>query len=347
MDALHIWSFTGPSPRAWGIPGANVRIAFRCRSIHTCVGNTSLYAPRSSRLSVHPHVRGEYQTVSILRAGVDGPSPRAWGIHTREPVQRRGWRSIPTCVGNTRWRGPPRRAPSVHPHVRGEYATGRTALVRGPHGPSPRAWGIPHTLYHRIEMPRSIPTCVGNTRTVVWVGGCPAVHPHVRGEYSIGRVTPLTKEGPSPRAWGILIRPRHYAAPIRSIPTCVGNTRLLSARLIFFSVHPHVRGEYVGLSSVRTSGYGPSPRAWGILRPLVQGVAKGRSIPTCVGNTRTLPGIARHTRVHPHVRGEYFSPCCTSSRSIGPSPRAWGILTRLLCPEVMCRSIPTCVGNTR
>ena len=51
---------TGSSPRAWGTRYASALRVTGCRFIPTCVGNTRSEGPRSARLTVHPHVRGEH-----------------------------------------------------------------------------------------------------------------------------------------------------------------------------------------------------------------------------------------------------------------------------------------------
>ena len=131
--------------------------------------------------------------------------------------------------------------------------------------------------------------------------------------------------GSSPRAWGLFADGRFEVHPWRYIPTCVGFMRQLCVVPRNLSVHPHVRGVYVGILGadddpkrfiptcvgfMRSTSFmaglmfGSSPRAWGLC-----GKAQG----------------ARPTRsVHPHVRGVY-------------AERVWF----LVYPE---RFIPTCVG---
>ena len=278
------WRMAGPSPRAWGIPLAAVMVCGRLRSIPTCVGNTWCPPEAPATLSVHPHVRGEYSSSSSPRASAGGPSPRAWGI--LRSAARRGprVRSIPTCVGNTRPASPTRSSGPVHPHVRGEYCA--APLDEGREcGPSPRAWGIHEARSTVPSQPRSIPTCVGNTAHPRKHNGHPPVHPHVRGEYKHCKRLARGLRGPSPRAWGILFRGRAWSTNDRSIPTCVGNTRMRAVTSRTPTVHPHVRGEYIAYPRRQMHVDGPSPRAWGIRFRLARCLALRRSIPTCVGNT--------------------------------------------------------------
>ena len=95
------WSPSGSSPRAWGTRPWRWCWTARCRFIPTCVGNTRCRLPRSSRCSVHPHVRGEHAYLVPDADVEDGSSPRAWGTQAAAQVGRSSCRFIPTCVGNT------------------------------------------------------------------------------------------------------------------------------------------------------------------------------------------------------------------------------------------------------
>ena len=222
--ALRRERIRGSSPRAWGIqhPGKAARQPYRF--IPTCVGNTSRLSYKSYGSTVHPHVRGEYPQAALRAIRTVGSSPRAWGIPEVDHLRYAPSRFIPTCVGNTsqRRRGYPDQP--VHPHVRGEYPSQILPSGRW-NGSSPRAWGIPHSVGSRGCRIRFIPTCVGNTLGLRLQGRKEAVHPHVRGEYSVLEVWKYPPAGSSPRAWGILRCTVRTIARIRFIPTCVGNTR--------------------------------------------------------------------------------------------------------------------------
>ena len=132
------------------------------RFIPTCVGNTPGTICFVRGMPVHPHVRGEYLQRSGSGKRRGGSSPRAWGIlfGCHEIIE--ALRFIPTCVGNTEWRGVESVSTPVHPHVRGEYSLPFTFdldIV----GSSPRAWGIRMLGVYGATSVRFIPTCVGNT----------------------------------------------------------------------------------------------------------------------------------------------------------------------------------------
>ena len=132
----------------------------------------------------------------------------------------------------------------------------------------------------------------------------------------------------------------------RSIPTCVGNTRLASVFGAVMAVHPHVCGEYLMYEGTRYRRSGPSPRVWGIHDDDIHFILMDRSIPTCVGNTHTCDKVPPPLSVHPHVCGEYSLALVGGFRGCGPSPRVWGVLRNNYRKLEKNRSIPTCVGNT-
>ena len=173
----------GPSPRAWGSRPRRVLEFDQVRSIPTCVGLTREANASASFSPVHPHVRGAHGASWRGRFPHHGPSPRAWGSREDTASRLTSLRSIPTCVGLTApSTGMPRR-PAVHPHVRGAHQF-RPFVWADLRGPSPRAWGSPPRRPRGVIHPRSIPTCVGLTARVPWVGITPPVHPHVRGAHA-------------------------------------------------------------------------------------------------------------------------------------------------------------------
>ena len=233
-----------PPPHAWGIQVLTILMERDGRFIPTCVGNTPRKARPAPGKTVHPHVRGEYSPVPAPQRSRCGSSPRAWGIHLRQWESPLVSRFIPTCVGNTTNSQAYSPEGSVHPHVRGEYSRPE-AREKASAGSSPRAWGILDDSIHNALIARFIPTCVGNTCTVVVEPPPPPVHPHVRGEYRPAGDIGGSHGGSSPRAWGILSGSAAERAHPRFIPTCVGNTTSRQSSSATVPVHPHVRGEYM------------------------------------------------------------------------------------------------------
>ena len=152
--------------------------------------------------------------------------------------------------------------------------------------------------------------------------------------------------GSSPRAWGILAGIALDIAEERFIPTCVGNTGSVFTESAYSTVHPHVRGEYIGQEEQRVFAGGSSPRAWGILFQQFEEFNRTRFIPTCVGNTTSNGSSQSINPVHPHVRGEYQQAVDEVALGDGSSPRAWGIPALCGSWREPDRFIPTCVGNT-
>ena len=213
----------------------------------------------------------------------------------------------------------------VHPHARGEHyevAGEGHPLV----GSSPRPWGTHAQRALRRRWRRFIPTPVGNTldRDLRRAGA----------------------GGSSPRPWGTLGFLAGRLVGDRFIPTPVGNT--ISARLKQppSSVHPHARGEHYTGSTVAELDAGSSPRPWGTPPPPGWPSARGRFIPTPVGNTRRRNCANSPTSVHPHARGEHSLCSCAAVACCGSSPRPWGTLTLVIGAVGMLRFIPTPVGNT-
>ena len=213
-------------------------------------------------------------------------------------------------------------------------------------GPSPRAWGSRMGRGLTYAVSRSIPTCVGLTRCWSIRVRVSVVHPHVRGAHQSANRTPNSATGPSPRAWGSPARLALCRAYPRSIPTCVGLTRISARWARRWSVHPHVRGAHDVVLGVYREEYGPSPRAWGSRTGGFPYGTRDRSIPTCVGLTPTSAKPRVEDAVHPHVRGAHARWIGPMVCDDGPSPRAWGSQSTGGCPRPGFRSIPTCVGLT-
>ena len=107
----------------------------------------------------------------------------------------------------------------------------------------------------------------------------------MRGEYPLVARTPIHVLGSPPHAWGIHKHDEDEGGVDRITPTCVGNTLRSSTIKYLFQDHPHMRGEYVVISSRRGILIGSPPHAWGILGLNTIGVLRDRITPTCVGNT--------------------------------------------------------------
>ncbi len=172
----------------------------------------------------------------------------------------------------------------VHPHMCGEFAE-FVPDIPNVSGSSPHVWGILLVLQLQRVQLRFIPTCVGNSKTLIQHHTYETVHPHMCGEFIIDMKEEYGVNGSSPHVWGILICTHLFLMSIRFIPTCVGNSNAFNIATLVISVHPHMCGEFVYSSSVWNRSNGSSPHVWGILSIHHYMEHLQRFIPTCVGNS--------------------------------------------------------------
>ena len=187
-------------------------------------------------------MHGELSRLFASCSVIFGSSPRAWGTHEMPLEDEVGYRFIPTCMGNSRARGAPHRARSVHPHVHGELISSSTSSTCAA-GSSPRAWGTPVPRGPPPVPVRFIPTCMGNSSSSEASTRSASVHPHVHGELYISLSGGFGRRGSSPRAWGTHLSTGEEPRLDRFIPTCMGNSRTFSTGRSGGAVHPHVHGE--------------------------------------------------------------------------------------------------------
>ncbi len=236
---------------------------------------------------VHPHIRGAYTRINRCLEPDGGSSPHTWGIHGIIPESGAEFRFIPTYVGHTGAPAPARPRCPVHPHIRGAYgipARRRARLT----GSSPHTWGIPVPggLVSRVQ--RFIPTYVGHTAKSARRWQASAVHPHIRGAYTVNQQKPILLD------W--------------FIPTYVGHTRSVVGGISRETVHPHIRGAYRFISALLAFLLGSSPHTWGIRFRNYQTSPRSRFIPTYVGHTVVVVPAGTPITVHPHIRGAYTGP---------------------------------------
>ena len=164
----------------------------------------------------------------VDRWRLGGSPPHAWGI----PLLAEQWLAAIESA--------------VHPHMRGEYITCSLSksYLSTRYGSPPHAWGI-----------RRCRRCCGLGSTV---------HPHMRGEYFAIFSHYSSPLGSPPHAWGILVIAVMTTCSLRFTPTCVGNTGESGYWCGAAPVHPHMRGEYMGIFTTPGTFGGSPPHAWGI-----------------------------------------------------------------------------------
>ena len=307
-----------------------------------------------------------------------GPSPRARGSRTFNPVSGRGGGSIPAGAGKPcsgcRWCAPT----SVHPRGRGEASHVSTLIQNGVNlnrSSTTTCRGI--RIGHRRQEP---------LWTSVRGAGVKAVSPAKRGRSGATRLDggehtrslmvrrchrrpqylvvdrspdsfeftrapthvagPLRRRpGPSPRARGSRGDRRGRLVRAGSIPAGAGKPSIRIAGRSRLEVHPRGRGEAV--AAVRHGGGfgGPSPRARGSPPAHRRHLERRGSIPAGAGKPRTSNGIGRRNGVHPRGRGEAVDWPGLPKLRQGPSPRARGSPNEVQSPLTSPRSIPAGAGK--
>jgi len=150
----------GASPRARGNRPRPTPSSGRRGCIPACAGEPSALQLITTRLEVHPRVRGGTLARRPAPRWTAGASPRARGNRPEALRDRVGAGCIPACAGE-----PPRgcsepESSRVHPRVRG--GTGRPTIgARDHQGASPRARGNPRGLGEDRRVGGCIPACAG------------------------------------------------------------------------------------------------------------------------------------------------------------------------------------------
>ena len=158
-------------------------------------------------------------------------------------------RFTPTGVGTIQRRAFIPVQTAVHPHGRGDnpdedhYST----IYEGS---PPRAWGQYGARTSARSGARFTPTGVGTiTGSGSIIRNIP-VHPHGRGDNLYSAIVALAEYGSPPRAWGQSVWRRYSQRALRFTPTGVGTIRARSRLQASAPVHPHGRGDNVGLGGL-------------------------------------------------------------------------------------------------
>jgi len=240
-----MWSIGSP-PHAWG---HLLVIAFQpvpVRFTPTRVGTLGqhLSAPRLD--AVHPHTRGDIVFWGADEFPAYGSPPHAWG-HLSAPMKDlKGERFTPTRVGTLGRTPGPLIVPTVHPHTRGDICVSHVIRARYTGSP-PHAWG--HLLIDHLASAvlRFTPTRVGTFRYAGLTTAVLTVHPHTRGDICLIYPRPALVGGSPPHAWGHLDMPVVHTCALGFTPTRVGTLGLIAQNSKRLTVHPHTRGDILGL----------------------------------------------------------------------------------------------------
>ncbi len=120
---------------------------------------------------------------------------------------------------------------------------------------------------------------------------------------------------------------------------------MIVSLMVWYPVHPRVRGER-RVPCRMTSGFnGSSPRARGTPQPADDDGRDVRFIPACAGNAFSLHHFLHRPAVHPRVRGERPPRRAWNTFEAGSSPRARGTPFQAQYHAPVPRFIPACAGN--
>ena len=172
------------------------------------------------------------------------------------------------------------------------------------------------------------------------------VHPHACGEHLQDQTYADPTSGSSPRLWGTPRKAKRDHSWSRFIPTPVGNTSSWRYTRAGPAVHPHACGEHSACYRINLTHSGSSPRLWGTHPRFHLYFVESRFIPTPVGNTEVGKICLSRKTVHPHACGEHLHVEIVLCHQGGSSPRLWGTQLLEFAEAVICRFIPTPVGNT-
>ena len=140
-------------------------------------------------------------------------------------------------------RGRPRWT-TVHPHARGAYWA-LTLCRSSAIGSSPRTWGLHTDITTTPPGGRFIPTHVGLTQSQeLHTGNAERFIPTHVGLTNWLIIDHSSRDGSSPRTWGLHIFGQIIVSALRFIPTHVGLTYLYPCLYHISAVHPHARGAY-------------------------------------------------------------------------------------------------------
>ena len=171
----------GSSPHARGTHDRPGRRDRPDRFIPACAGNASSRSLMAFMIAVHPRMRGERRKLDVMRKFSSGSSPHARGTLTAGVAMSQDRRFIPACAGNASPRQRPLCLLSVHPRMRGERI-GNGSTIAHSAGSSPHARGTLFLTCENVRVPRFIPACAGNARSLRTPRRRPTVHPRMRGE---------------------------------------------------------------------------------------------------------------------------------------------------------------------
>ena len=150
-------------------------------------------------------------------------------------------------------------------------------------GSPPHAWGQLTGAGGHLEPAGFTPTCVGTaawgrlSRPTTWV------HPHMRGDSETKAYRRCILAGSPPHAWGQQSKAPAAIGCLGFTPTCVGTAISIRMVAAYGEVHPHMRGDSVGMNLELLLTVGSPPHAWGQRCIPCRIRRRPGFTPTCVG----------------------------------------------------------------
>ena len=252
---------------------------------------------------------------------------------------------IPARAGFTPCAQPSTSKPRDHPRSRGVYPT-RTRRRRSPPGSSPLARGLRSLLRAAPFVVGIIPARAGFTSMRPRAGRIAADHPRSRGVYTDLTAALESAAGSSPLARGLRKRRLTCRFGARIIPARAGFTVVFLCFGWSERDHPRSRGVYITFTAKLKPNHGSSPLARGLHQAGPQPTCSRGIIPARAGFT-VGTGTSRPQRGdHPRSRGVYEIIFSLSSRVLGSSPLARGLLLIYLSQFNRIGIIPARAGFT-
>ena len=171
-------------------------------------------------------------------------------------------------------------------------------------------------------------------------------HPRVCGENKRPRRYEREPVGSSPRVRGKRRQVFESTRRRGLIPACAGKTPSQRQPPSKAWAHPRVCGENAGLSDVRLTVNGSSPRVRGKPRTSRRRPRGMGLIPACAGKTQQIKDEIGGARAHPRVCGENPPLHVACRGGGGSSPRVRGKLDITDLDVAAWGLIPACAGKT-
>ncbi len=164
--------------------------------------------------------------IKALDAQIKGSPPHTWRIRDCNRFAQTCKGITSTYVENTVGRKINDLDAGDHLHIRGEYLV-RLISSLLPMGSPPHTWRILRQSKSQLTANRITSTYVENTLNIINLFFFFWDHLHIRGEYNLKKISPLTAMGSPPHTWRIPKTTKNIWIILRITSTYVENTTWL------------------------------------------------------------------------------------------------------------------------